>query len=344
MKLLENHDDDFDMVRTFLIVSMIITHAFEMFYVPDYNRRLTYFVTIGFVFLSGFTTGVLYSEIVRFHTSKSIKKLWFRTLKLFVIFLSCNLVVVLSLPSRFMLIRKMEFFEIVFSILLGDNQQLFAFDILVPIALTSFFFVFIVKLFYRTHFDIVLLVFILLLIFAFENFNFINYLGVKLLLIGLVGSVTGHLIGLLDWVTVLKRIYHSGMLWITGGFVLLFFLLILAYTQKGGQINIYYQVIPTAAILLFVYLTSNTLSLARHKVALLLNRTLSANILFAYLFHIFIINLLFSIIPKDTLYFFSTSLISIIILIVTILACYMVNIINKKSVLFHRIYSSVFKL
>ena len=343
MKLLATHDQNFDGVRTFLISAMIFTHGFEMFYILDYNRRLTYFVTIGFVFLSGFTMGVLYTERIRSDKFRWIMKLSIRSLKLLLIFVACNFFVVLCSPVKKTLIMKQSVADIIISMLLGDNQRLFAFDILVPIALTSFFFIFISVLFRDVRAFVFVAVF-LFLIGATEYYDIMNYFGVKFLLIGLAGSVSGYLVGLLDWQRTLRVMIQYGFIWIIGAGLLLFFLSLGIFTQKGGEIDIAYQIIPTAALLLWVYLISFRWSLSYRWSVSLLNRTLSTNILFAYLFHILLINILFLMIPKDSLSLFPTLLVSVLILILTIATCQVLNILSSTSVMFQKLYSTLFKL
>ena len=53
-RIFSARDQNFDFCRSFLVISMIFTHVFEVFYLYDYDRRITLFVTIGFVFDSEF--------------------------------------------------------------------------------------------------------------------------------------------------------------------------------------------------------------------------------------------------------------------------------------------------
>ena len=203
MKILQSHDNSLDVCRSFLIVSMVFTHVFEMFYLPDYNRRLTYFVTIGFVFLSGFTTGAIYYERICINSKLYFKTLTIRALKLLMMFVACNLFILTISDSRFIFFNQLSISEIFISIFLGTHQTLFGFDILVPLALTSFFSWFVLK-FLNKHISSAIIFIFLSFIWISEQTNILDYYGVKLLFTGLVGCLTGRFLNRLNWDNTLR--------------------------------------------------------------------------------------------------------------------------------------------
>jgi len=343
VKLLQSYDDNFDVCRSFLIVSMVITHIFEMFYLPDYNRRLTYYVTIGFVFLSGFTVGALYSERIRINPQKYAKKLMGRAYKLLLLFVICNFFILLISQSRFNILIKLNIFDIVISIFLGTNQDLFGFDILIPIALTSFFSWSLLKAL-NNRLSLVFIFFFLLFLWFSETVNVLNYYGVKFLLIGIIGCLIGKLASNLDWSRALKTLSRSYATIICGILILIYYATMFLFSKQSGPIKVHYHLIPTVIMMFFVYILSYDFQLNDKLLIKIPNKTLSKNILFAYLFHLLVINILFLFIRKDSLSFFGTSVLALFVLSFTIATCYFVDFLNLKSVISARIYSSLFKL
>ena len=343
VKLLESRDDNFDVCRSFLVVSMVVTHVFEMFYLPDYNRHLTYYVTIGFVFISGFTVGALYSERIRNDPQKYMKKLMGRAYKLFIIFVICNSIIVLSIKTKFDAFIQLSIIDVIMSIFLGTNQALFGFDILVPIALTSFFSTFLLKA-RDSHLNLAFMLFFPLSVWGSEVANVLNYYGIKLLFIGLIGCLTGNLACNLDWDRTLKKLSNNSITTISGIAVLFYYTALIFFTTKSTPITVYYQVIPTIIMLFFVYMLSYDFRLSESLLIKIPNKVLAKYMLFAYLFHILVINLLFLVIEKDSLDFFGTSILALFVLSFTIATCHFVDFLNLKSPVLAKIYSRIFKL
>jgi len=343
VKLLESHDDNFDVCRSFLIVSMVITHTFEMFYLPDYNRRLTYYVTIGFVLLSGFTVGALYSERTQINPQKSFKKLTGRGYKLLLLYVIFNFLILFISQSRFNILIKLNVFDIVISVFLGTNRDLFGFDILVPIAMTSFFSWFLLKVLNNRICFVFLFVFLLAPWFS-GTVKFLHYFGVIFLLIGLIGCLMGKLLSSVDWDRALKKFPISSATIICGIFILFYYAAIILFSKKSETVIVHNHLIPTIIMLFFVYILSYDFQLSEKLLIKIPTIILSKHILFAYLFHILVINILFFFIRKDSLSFFGTSVLALFVLFFTIATCYFVDFLNLKSVILARIYSSLFKL
>ena len=343
MKLLQTHDDHFDTCRSFLVISMIFTHAFEMFYLPDYDRRFTYFVTIGFIFISGFAIGAIYSDRLHADHRKYIRKLVGRAYKLFTIYIACNMVIMLMSPGRFAALRKLSAHEIIMSIILGTNQSLFGFDILIPIALTSIFSCVLLKAL-NTSMSIVFIFLFVLLLRFFETANFLNYYGLKLLFIGFIGCLLGSLLRNLDWGHTLQILYRYHAPFVCGIFVILYYTTMIFFIKKCGSIKVHYHLIPTLAMLSFVYLLSYVFHLSGNFVTKLLNRTMANYMLFAYLFHILLINLLFFFIPKDSLSLVATWTLGLFLVSITMASCYLLDFVTSKSAICARIYSTAFRL
>lgn len=343
MKLLLTHDANFDVCRTFLVVSMVFSHVFEMFFLPDYNRHLTYYVTIGFVFLSGFAIGVLYSERIRINPQKYLKRLTTRACKLFIMFVICNLVILLILKHRLDIFYQLSILEISTSVLLGTNQSLFGFDILIPIALTSLFSWLLLKV-QGGRVSLVLIFLFFVSLSFMETLNLLNYYGIKFMFVGLIGCLLGKLISDLDWSHALKTVVRSTGAIIGGIAVLSYYAILLFFSNKGSPINVYYHLIPSIAILFFVYMLSYDVRLGEWLVIKILNKTLGRYMLFAYLFHILVINSLFIFIPKDSLCLLGTSVLALLVLSFTIATCYLLDLLNLKSAVFAKTYSTFFKL
>ena len=343
MKLLQSRDDNFDVCRSFLIISMVFTHVFEMFYLPDYNRHLTYYVTIGFIFLSGFTIGALYTERFRINPKKNLGKLFGRGFKLVVIFIICNLIILCIDPVRFKPLFQLGMLGIIMSVFLGTNQSIFGFDLLIPLAFTSFFSGLLLN--NLNNRQILFFLFLsLLLLWVSESLSVSNYYGVKFVITGIIGCCLGNLSGNLDWDKTMKAFSRRVLVIIFGILIILYYTIIF-YLEKGiDSFRLYYHLIPTVMILFFVYMLSYDFQLSKKLVIKIPNQTLSKNMLFAYLFHIFVINVLFLFIRKDSLAFFQTSLLAFLVLFFTTTICCFVDLLNSKSVVSKKIYSSVFKL
>lgn len=339
MKLLQSHDSNFDVCRSFLVVSMVFTHVFEMFYIPDYNRHLTYFVTIGFVFLSGFTIGALYKEKFNIDPKNSWKKIVRRALKLFILFAVCNAGVFLIKPSSLKAILQLNIFEIIVAVFLGTKQSIFGFDLLIPIALTSFFSGFLLSSM-NDRLIIPILVLFSLFIWISEATKSLDYYGVKTLLTGMVGCCLGILSIKLDWRKTVELWSRNITVVIIGLTIFLYYTAILCHNQKSTNFIVYFHLIPTVIIIFYVYILSCKFDFLKK----LPYKTLSKNMLFAYLFHIFVINMLFQFIPKDSLGFYQTIFLALFILAFTIVVCYSADVMKTKSKNANKLYSTVFKL
>ena len=345
MKFLKSYDDNFSACRSFLVCSMVITHVFEQFYIPDYNRNLTYFVTIGFVFLSGLAVGALYPERIQKSPWGSLKKLSERAIKLLILFAVCNFIVFLLLPHRLMGFVQDSILKIILSCFLGDNTNLFAFDILIPIAVSTFCSFFLLRV-VGNRWNLAFLIFLfLLLVLTGKNEHILNYFGIKLLIIGLLGCLTGKELINLSWNRIVGNISSSHAIMSCAIVAIaLNYLLISHFAPKGSPVIFHYQLIATFILLSSVYILSCYFQLPKTLLLRILDKTLAKHMLFAYLYHILVINCLFLIIRRDSLNFFLSSLLSFFLLSSTIALCYSIEIISKKSAIVSRIYSSIFKL
>lgn len=343
MKLLHSHDYNFDMCRSILIVSMILGHIFMQFYLPDYNRNLTNYATIGFVFLSGFTIGVLYYDRLKLCPHRYIKRLISRTCKLLLIFIVFNIFILLSNKTRLNSLFDLGIGEIILGVFMGTKQALFGFDILIPIAFTSFFSWPLLKVLNK-NMSLLLLVVFILLVWFFEAAGIFNYYGIKYLLTGLIGCLLGRLISNLDWDQTMVTLSKFKATLGAGIFIIIYFMILFYFGDKSSPIKVHFHIIPTIIILFFVYAISYNSNL-NHKVLIKrTNMTLSNNILFLYIFHIFLINSLFLFIKKDSLNFFATLFLGILFLTFNIIVCYFMDFLNSESIIFSKIYSKIFKL
>lgn len=118
----------------------------------------------------------------------------------------------------------------------------------------------------------------------------------------------------------------------------------IVFSGGNGPIKVHYHVIPTVVMLLFVYMFSYVFRLEDNSLIKLLNMTLAKYMLFAYLFHILLINILFLWVRRGSLVFMHTSAVGVFVLSLTVAACYFVELTTPKSPTCARIYSTVFKL
>lgn len=341
-RFLESRDENFDTSRAFLVISMILTHSFEMFYTPDYNRQFTDFVTVGFVFLVGFTTGTIYAKTVAEAPRKYFKKFAKRSAKLLGIFLVCNVVIFLLLPDRLSMLAVRSPASVMMSILLGLDQRIFGFDILIPIAITIFLSWFILSA--RSHRWTLPVAALLYVLFGFfERSATFNYFGIKFTLIGVLGTLTGKWVSGLEWRNAMRRLCASGANIGAGVFVLLYVPALWLLTEKSGEKIYFIHVLPTVAILYVIYLISMKLKFSSVVVFRVCFEPFSQYMLFAYLFHIAAINLLFLAIPRDGLDWTPTFLVFLAVMSCTVAACHFLKYLNNRWSFSQRMYNLAFK-
>lgn len=99
-------------------------------------------------------------------------------------------------------------------VFLGTNQRSFAFDILVPIALTSIFSWVLLKPPLYNWMNLAAIFLFALLLRVFETENLLDYYGVKFLVIGLMGCSAGSVLRKLDWQNGLGTLlrYHATLM------------------------------------------------------------------------------------------------------------------------------------
>jgi len=337
MKILQTRDKSFDTYRAFLVTSMIFTHTFNCFVLNDYNRHLTYYVTIGFVFISGFTYSAIYSERIILEPYKYILKLSVRAFKLLLLFLFCNIPLFFAKYQIFSQLTVQSFFSTLF---LSNNQTLFAFDALIPISLTIFICGFL-NIKEDISADFLLTTVFLFLIYIFESKNILNYYGIKLLLVWLTGCTTGKLVKYLDWEQTRKFLSGRLSLTILGFITFIYFSIFFFYREIPRLLS--YHLIPTVIMILFVYIFSYTFRVYENRIINFLNNSLSNHLVFAYLFHIVLNVLLLQIIKGDSIDLINTVLLSLFILLVTVAVCHSITVVTRKSSVAARAYTFVFK-
>lgn len=344
MKIFAKHDYYFDFCRSFLVIAMVFTHTFEQFYLPDYNRRLTYFVTIGFVLISGFSMGALYSDRVINNPLGNFEKFIKRTGKLFFLFSICNLGIFLFSEERRHILSAMGFSDIVGIAVLGNNQGVFAFDILVPLALTSIF-SYLSLLILDIRFNKLYIVLTICIIFFIDTIEWQNHYGVILLLCGIFGCFVGRqLYHTVDWSTAIKVLGNQLPMVLSGSIIICYYAGIVFFTPKGGGLHIGYHLPPSAMLLLFVYMCAIRFRLPDKNYISKISSLVSSYMLFIYLFHILINYLLFFIIPKDSLNMIECIFLGIVTNVLTIIVCQLIKYFCDRSPFFKVCYDAVFKL
>jgi len=339
-RFLQSHDFDFDICRAFLVVSMMITHVFELFYASDYDRNFHAFATIGFIFLVGLTRSVLYGQKVQKEPRKYFVRFMRPALKLIVLFVVCNAAIILLLDERFSIINELSLEELMIQLLLGEKQHIYSFQILIPIAVTMFLSWFVLTQ-RPSRRDLPAAALLLVVFYFLERFKVCNLVGVHFALVGLIGTFVGQWISQLSWNKALSKISAIGIPVMAVIFILAYYVAMAMFKDGGVLFSIH--VIPTIVILFFVYLLSIKLNLGQQRGVMIFAEILSAYMLFAYLFHIALINALFLVIPKDGLDFLSTVLVFFFVLGLTVACCFLLKYSTKKWSSCLRIYSIIFK-
>jgi hypothetical protein len=342
-RFLQSHDDDFDVCRAFLVSAMVIAHGYEQFYAPGYNHNFSDFVPVGFVFLAGLTTSVLYAERVRGEPRRYFVKFMRPASKLLALFILCNLGIMLFFPVRTAAIAGMPAAKVAISMLIGSNQLVFGFDILVPIAATIFFSWFLLSSPLNGLWSMAIAALLLAGMVASERLSILDYFGVKFTLIGLMGILTAKRISELSWDRVLARVSAPMAVNLLGAAVFIYFVGVGLFTKRAeGYLKFAVHVLPTSVLLLFMYGLSIQRGIGRLRSVKVVAGILSRYMLFAYLFHIAVINVLFLVIPKEGLDAFSTGVVSLLLLSFTVACCHLVAYLTKKWSFFQKAYNFVF--
>jgi peptidoglycan/LPS O-acetylase OafA/YrhL len=341
MRFLESRDDHFDMCRAFLVVSMIIAHAFESFYRPEFNRNYTAYVTLGFVFLSGFTVSAIYGQKVGRDPLRYFKRFTKRALKLFVLYVACNIVAVLLFRDRLAALEEQPVTRVAASIFLGTNQAVLGLDILMPIAMTLFISWFVLASGARKHCLFLIAVLCASLCF-FELSRTFNYFGVKFTLIGLIGALAGRRVSDLPWDRISAKLFMPGVTIVVALFILAYYVNLALLTGKG-DIVFSLHLVPTFAMLFLVYALSNDLRLGQLTSISSVASILSQYMLFAYLFHLLLLNVLLLFLPRKGFTFLATGIIALVVMLVTVISCRVLDRSNRRSLCCSSIYGLVFK-
>lgn len=337
MRFLERRDDDFDVVKSFLVVSMIVAHSFQLCYDQVYNKHLTYYVLIGFVLLSGLNIGSVYHGKL---LTKPAEYSWLiisRALKLLGIFLFANIIILMLHPSQILQGRELGMPGLLFSAIFRDGGARFSFAVLVAI---SFTFVGSVALlcWTRRNIDLLLIGFLFSALWVIEITGHLDYYTIKMTIVGLIGVLTAKTLYPLDWEktrsTLLKWYFGAWLCYITYQIALIIF-------DEEWQLKIGHYIIVTIFLLLAVYLTSFRTGLSNQNVLKFLNKSLAKHMLFAYLFHIILLRFFMSFISRGNMVFAIG--VALCTLAITILITISINYFTGKYKIIDRTYSLVFK-
>jgi hypothetical protein len=346
LRLLEKHDYDFDSVRAFLVTSMVFLHAFEQFYIKTFNGNFTSCVLIGFVLLSGFVVGVKHTDYMNHRPSFYFAKYFKGSFKLFVLFFLCNLSIMVLLPERFGKLLLLSPDQILRDILLGQRHDIFGFEVLIPIAYTMIITCVLLALVRdKWVFPLAMCVFVLLGFMEKVNMGIMDSYNIKLLLVGFIGGCVGKIVNPQDWDNLMEKFYKGNALTILSVLVLLYYLYLILFTDEGAgaYITFFVPVLPTMTILLLIYMTSKKIKINCLRPVRLITLPLSKNMLFAYLFHILLINSMFLVVNKHSQSALSCVFIGIFVLIVTVLMCWGIEYSAKRLIFFDKIYSTLFR-
>lgn len=281
-KFLQMHDVNFDSCRSFLVAAMVLTHVLQSF--TGYNRSLTFFVTIGFVFISGLSLGAVYIERVQKNSNLYWLRLGRRSIKILFLFIFYNTILFLLIPGKLSQVCNLGLAGCFTSALWGTTQEIYCFDILIPLAFVTFMIVPLLRIKPSWVYGIIVLLVISGLILA-EYFKFKVYYSFGLLLCGIVGGSFGRLLhGINNWSLI------GGTL---ARYKFVFFILIAAaygvlYKSNHGS-AFFMHLVPTILILFSVYFLSKSMKLDSYRSISKFNKLLSKNMLFIYIVHIIIL-------------------------------------------------------
>jgi hypothetical protein len=249
----------------------------------------------------------------------------------------------LLLPIRAAAIAAMPATKVVISILTGSDQLVFGFDIIVPIAITIFVSWFLLSSRLNGLWSMCIAVLLLAGMVASERLSIFDYFGLKFTLIGLMGILTAKRISELSWDRVLARLSAPMAVNLLGAVAFVYFVAVGLFTKRSeGYMKFSVHVLPTLLLLLFVYGLSMQRGIGRLRSVKVVAGILSRYMLFAYLFHIAVINILFLVIPKKGLDACSTAVVSLLVLSFTVACCRLLAYLTKKWSFFQKAYNFVF--
>jgi len=335
MKFLEKRDDHFDFCKSMIVLGMINAHIFLAFYTHFFSLTYRIINLSAFIFLSGTTSTVL-SNYGRTSLLRTIT----RAGKLIGIFAISNLMLLLLSRTRYEHLFSGSGLQTLLSLFLGTKQAFVALDVLVPIAFTMLVSIFFVHrlIWYLT---IAYACACLLILYAIESYSLINFYTIKLIFIGQIGSALGNWFIRLDWGDIAYKYFRP--LPLLGLFIIISCYFLFVPLHYRNDVPFSYALLPTVLSMFFLYLFSSVFRLSSFLIVRLLNRTLAKNMLFAYIFHIIINQLLLFILKQYRYPLFPTIILSLLLIFITISACFLVNYLTEKYPIFKLLYGLIFK-
>ncbi|HNR14322.1 MAG TPA: hypothetical protein PLG17_00315 [Thermodesulfobacteriota bacterium] len=343
-RFLESHDRSYDFCRTYLVLGMIFAHTFSWYYCGTYYNCLLIMFQCGFIYMAGFTSAVLYSQKLSDHPKQIRTKLFTRFYQFMALFILLNLFICTMRPERlYTLTHAYSLPDIVFRIIiLRENANLISFEMLVPIAFTCLFSWFLIRSF-RPRISLLLALFLILSLFLIEATGRFNYYGIRFIIIGLIGCLTGIFVSTLPWDKVKTRLMAPSLLLAVCLTIIVY--LSLNYIFREEQRPIFYSVHVTFAVLnlLFAYQVAEKLQLAYDGIFSRLFSILGERMLFVYVVHLMIIYLLSGFIGMHTYSFFHTIAIAGGIILATAGVCHFVIVSSIRYPLVKNAYLLFFK-
>jgi hypothetical protein len=322
---------------------MIFAHTFQNYFLSDYNRHMTFFVIVGFVSLSGFTSSAVNAGKMAGRCQETGSRIFKRALKIFAIFLVCNFMLLLSSGHRRSLEAGYDLGGLLVLMLSGNSQGIFALNVLIPIGFTLLLSIPIMALFRTGKSKLVLLLLLIAAHCLSYQLGFADNYSVSLTLVGCVGTVLGSMARDVEWDAFLWKILSRTWL------LPLSYALVAAYFIASGFLDertyllLSYHFLPTLLLMSSLYFSSLRFGLDRIRLIRFLNRTLGKNMLFAYLYHILIIVQLRGVLKQNGYALGETLRLSTSLLLFTVFSCHILNVLNEKSGFVSRAYSLVFK-
>ena len=343
-KLFSARDHDFDFCRSFLVISMIFGHSFINYYLPDYNRNLTAFVTIAFVFISGFSIGAVHFKYSSLAPRVNLFHALKRTFRFYLLYLACNAVVISLDQGRLAILSNTPFYAIIFNNIFGTVGPAFILDILPPIALTTLYSWFFLELKDKNIPYYILMIFVpILALLAIESIADMELATLELSLVGVSGCFIGKIAALINWNNFIRKMSRIKIIVILGLIISCYFLAVRYSFWPQGPILVWLHFPFIIVLMFFVYIISYSLNLSNFQWIRFTNSTIGKYTLFSYIFHIGVIKLSCLFVDKE-FSFSQTTFLAFFLLGIMIACCYLLESAIKKYSWVSNTYSIVFRV
>jgi hypothetical protein len=343
MRILENRDRHLDFCKAVLVVMMVIIHAVQNFWVNHYNMHLTYFVTIGFVFLTNFIASVLIERKIEDKNYIKDSRLIARSVKLFCLFIILNIFGLIIFEERRFSIGAYGAGKLCKDIFLFNRQDLFAFDILVVLSLTYLILILLRRIWTHWFCIFICLLVIFQILFLFEAVNLFNHYGPKLVLAGLVGGLLGKTAVQVEWDYAISFVKENNVFAVWLVIISAAFFFTFSFVPENTSLQVFVHLPFTVIVLATLYSYSIITEKYSFKIVLWVFEILSRHMLLIYIFHIILIKSITTITNPKICNGYQTLILTCLAVILSFILAWTVEYLNGKSPIVKRIYSLALK-